>query len=202
MSGISARKTIIFREAARMFREKGYHGTTLRELAKRAGVKGASIYHHFSSKQDILYMIMEYTMSNLIHKVQMAIEDKATPLEKLRTAIRFHIVYHTVDMDETYVADAELRSLEPDNLKKIVIMRTNYEKIFKSIMKEGIDAGTMEIDNVSHASKALLPMCTGVSYWYNPEGDQSISEIADSYVNLFCWGVSGKLLTSKKELLS
>ncbi len=198
MSGISSRKTIIFREAARLFKERGYNGTTLRELAKRAGVKGASIYYHFSSKQDILYMIMEYTMSNLTNKVKIAIENEITPLEKLRTAIRFHIEYHTVDMDETYVADAELRNLEPENFKKIVKMRNDYETIFRSLMTEGIEAGLMEIDNISLASKALLQMCTGVSYWFNPDGTQTISEVADSYVNLFCWGVSGKIITPKE----
>ncbi len=198
MSGISTRKTIILREAARLFKERGYNGTTLRELAKRAGVKGASIYHHFSSKQDILYMIMEYTMINLINKVKISIENKKTPLEKFRTAIRFHIEYHTVDMDETYVADAELRNLEPENFKKIVKMRNDYETIFKSLMTEGIEAGLMEIDNIPLVSKALLQMCTGVSYWFNPAGSQSISEIADSYVSLFCWGVSGKIITTKQ----
>jgi AcrR family transcriptional regulator len=189
----SSRKAIIFREAARLFREKGYSGSTLRELAKRAGVKGGSIYHHFASKQEILFMIMDYTMTNLIHKVQYEIKDETSPLDKLRNAIRFHIEYHTIDADETYVADAELRSLEVHNYKKIVKMRNIYEDIYKDIMREGMETGVMKIDNLTIASRALLQMCTGISYWYNPDGDLSINDIADSYVDLFCWGVSGKV---------
>ncbi|VFQ47212.1 TetR/AcrR family transcriptional regulator [Desulfoluna butyratoxydans] len=190
---ISTRKTIIFREAAHLFREKGYSGSTLRELAKRAGVKGGSIYHHFNSKQEILFMIMEYTMTNLITKVSSEIEGVESPLAKLRKAIRVHVEYHTVDSDETYVADAELRSLEVPNYKKIVKMRDRYERLYKDMLQEGIDKGELAMDNVTISSRALLQMCTGISYWYNPEGPLSIKEIADSYVDLFFHGVCGNV---------
>ncbi len=188
----SSRKTIIFKEAARLFREKGYHGSTLRELAKRAGVKGGSIYHHYSSKQEILYIIMDYTMTNLIHKVKQEIEGETSPLDKLRKAIKFHVEYHTVDRDETFVADAELRSLEDQNYKKIVKMRDEYEKIYRDILQEAINKGEIKVESFGLASKALLQMCTGISYWYKPNGKQTICEIADRYVDLFLWGVCGK----------
>jgi len=76
MPAITSRKEIIFREAARLFKEKGYNSSTLRGLANKAGIKGGSIYHHYSSKQEILYLIMEYTMTNLINRVQLAIHHR------------------------------------------------------------------------------------------------------------------------------
>jgi AcrR family transcriptional regulator len=188
----ASRRDIIFREAARLFREKGYSGSTLRGLANRSGVKGGSIYHHYSSKQEILYVIMEQTMTNLINRVQLAIKDESDPLQKLRKAIIFHIEYHTLDRDQTYVADAELRSLEADNYKKIVAMRNSYEKIYRNILLEGNRTGNMHIENVKIGSRALLQMCTGISYWFDPDGEQSISEIAENYVGLFLWGACGK----------
>ena len=197
---ISTRKTIIFREAARLFREKGYSGSTLRELAKRAGVKGGSIYHHFNSKQEILFLIMEYTMSNLLTKVSQEVNEVESPLEKLRGAIRVHVEYHTVDADETYVADAELRSLDVTNYKKIVKMRDRYERLYKEILQEGINKGELNVANVTLSSRALLQMCTGISYWYNPEGPLSIKEIADSYVDLFFHGVCGKQIHLNKPV--
>ncbi len=188
----SSRKTIIFKEAARLFREKGYHGSTLRELAKRAGVKGGSIYHHYSSKQEILYLIMDYTMNNLINKVKLEIEGIGSPLDKLRQAIRFHVEYHTIDRDETYVADAELRSLDVKNYKKIIKMRDKYELIYRGIIQDGIAEGDIAAQSVGLASRALLQMCTGISYWYKPNGKQTIDEITDEYVDLFLWGVCRK----------
>lgn len=189
----STTKTLIFKEAARLFREKGYSGSSQRQLADRVGVQGASIYHHFPSKQDILYAIMEHTMTSLLHKVRSELHDEISPAAKLRKAIKVHIEYHTVDRDETYVADAELRSLEPANYKKIVAMRTAYEQIFNDILSEGVQEGAMCIDDVSLATKALLQMCTGISYWYSPGGRRSIGAIADQYVELFLWGICGKL---------
>jgi len=189
----STTKTLIFKEAARIFREKGYSGSSQRQLAERVGLQGASIYHHFPSKQDILYAIMEYTMTSLLHKVRCELADESSPLIKLRKAIKVHIEYHTVDRDETYVADAEMRSLEAANYKKIVAMRADYEKIFNDILSEGVQEGSMRVNDVSLATKALLQMCTGISYWYSPGGRRPISEIAEQYIELFLWGVCGKL---------
>lgn len=184
----SSRKTIIFKEAARLFREKGYNGSTLRDLASRAGVQGGSIYHHYSSKQEILFMIMEWTMTMLIDKVRQAIDGETRPLEKLRRAIQAHIEFHTVDTDETYVADSELRSLEPANYEKIVALRDSYEAIFRTIMEEGIAREELQIGDVSLTAKALLQMCTGISAWYRPGGEKAIGEIAGHYIDLFFWG--------------
>jgi len=187
---VVSRKAIIFKEAARLFREKGYSGSTLRELAGKAGVKGGSVYHHFSSKQEILFTIMEHTMSTLIMRVQEAIATETKPIDKLRKAIQFHIAYHTADSDETFVTDAELRSLDAENLTTIVALRDHYERIFRQIMEEGVTREEMQIGNGRLASKALLQMCTGVSAWYRPEGEKSISDIADYYIELFFRGIS------------
>ena len=185
-------KTIIFREAARLFREKGYNGATQRQLADRVGVQGASIYHHFPSKQDILFAIMEHTMTGLLQEVRHALESETASPARLRRAIRAHINYHTMHRDETYVADAELRSLDGANYEKIVAMRSAYEQIFTGILKDGLAEGSMQVGDVSLATKALLQMCTGISYWYSPAGKRPIGEIIDQYVELFFWGVCSK----------
>jgi len=192
-----SRKRIIFKEAARLFREKGYHSSTLRGLANRAGIKGGSIYHHYSSKQEILYLIMEYTMINLTDGVRLAIKNEPDPLQRLRRAISSHIEYHTTNMDETYVTDAELRSLDAANYKTIVEMRNSYEEIFRIILQEGNANGKMHISNIKTASRALLQMCTGISYWFNPDGKQSISRITENYIELFFWGICGQSKTQE-----
>ena len=196
-SKVSSRKDIILREAAKLFREKGYSGTTLRELARNSGVQGGSIYHHFSSKQEILCQIMECTMDNLITSVTDIINKEADPSEKLRKAVRFHIEFHTTDTNETFVTDSELRSLDTVNYEKIVGMRDRYEQVYIQIMKDGVSSGKMKIDDVKLTAMALLQMCTGVSYWFNPNGSLEITEIADKYIDLLLWGITGnKKITS------
>ena len=199
MTETSSRRDIIFREAAGLFREKGYSGSSLRALADRAGVKGASIYHHFSSKQEILFTIMEYTMNNLIQNVQQVIAGESDPLEQLRKAVAFHIEYHTIDLDETYVADAELRSLEEENYKIIVKMRDDYEGVFRQILQAGQKTGLIHVDDVTIATRALMQMCTGTSYWFNPEGRLSVAQVADRYIDLIFWGLCGKTGQERKQ---
>ena len=142
------RRLVILEQAVRLFRERGYLSTTLRKLASRSGIQGGSIYHHFASKQEILFEIMDRTMTRLIDKLEKKIASHTDPMEKLKEAIRFHIEYHVVDADETNVTDSELRYLEKDNYHRIVIKRKEYEEIFIRILKEGIDQEQLFIDNI------------------------------------------------------
>jgi hypothetical protein len=71
-------------------------------------------------------------------------------------------------------------------------MRATYEQIFTGILEDGLAEGSMQVGDVSLATKALLQMCTGISYWYSPTGRRPIGEIINQYVELFFWGVCGK----------
>ena len=186
------RRLVILEQAVRLFRERGYLSTTLRKLASRSGIQGGSIYHHFASKQEILFEIMDRTMTRLIDKLEKKIASHTDPMEKLKEAIRFHIEYHVVDADETNVTDSELRYLEKDNYHRIVIKRKEYEEIFIRILKEGIDQEQLFIDNIRLTCKAIIQLCTSVSYWFKQDGPLTIQEVAEKYIEFICWGVTGK----------
>jgi TetR/AcrR family transcriptional regulator, cholesterol catabolism regulator len=188
----SPRKLVILQEAACLFREKGYMASTLRELAKRSGVQGGSIYYHFTSKQEILYQIMDYTMKNLLFNLKESIKGEKDPVEKLKKAIRFHIEYHVKNPDETHVTDSEIHSLTKGKYDRIVRKRRSYEKIFLQILEEGIKSGVIVINDVKLAAIAILQMCTGISYWFKENGALTVEEIADEYISFSCWGVIGK----------
>lgn len=187
-----SRKDIILREAARLFYEKGFNATTLRELAKYSGIKGGTIYHHFDSKQEILYQIMATTFKTLISSVQKAIKSEKTAYERLRQAVKLHVEYYIKAASETYVSDAELEHLTPAQYEKIAILRERYEQLFVEIMNDGIAEGELRIKDVGLAAKALIQMCTGVSYWFKPDGPLSATEIAENYFYLFFWGGVGR----------
>ena len=187
-----SRKGIILQEAARLFREKGYRASTLRELARRSGVKGGSIYYHFTSKQEILYRIMDETMGNLLLGLEQETREERDPVRRLNRAIAFHIRYHLENQDETHVADTELINLEDDHRRRIVRRRADYERAFSGIIGEGTRAGVMEVGNVKLASIAILQMCTGVPYWFNEGGPLSVDEVVNRYVDFIFWGVLGR----------
>lgn len=187
-----SRKGIILQEAARLFREKGYRASTLRELARRSGVKGGSIYYHFTSKQEILYQIMDETMTNLLLGLEYELRGERDPVRRLSKGVAFHIRYHLESRDETHVTDTELINLEDDLRQRIVSKREEYEETFAGILEQGARSGVMNIGSIKLASIAVLQMCTGIPYWFNDEGPLSVDEVVARYTDFIFWGVLGR----------
>lgn len=188
----ASRKAIILREAARLFREKGYRASTLRELARRSGVQGGSIYYHFTSKQEILYRIMDETMSRLLLGLKQELRGEWDPVGRLGRGIAFHIRYHLENQDETHVTDNELINLEADLRRRIVEKREAYERTFTGILEQGAREGVMSVGSIKLASIAVLQMCTGIPYWFKDEGPLSVDEVVAWYTEFIFWGVLGR----------
>ena len=191
-TSIAPRKEVIMREAAYLFRRKGYSATTLRELAKRSGIQGGSIYHHFTSKQEIVFKIITETMAELL-QVQNIIEEEQNPVEKLRKAVRFHLGLTKNRPDEMHITDAELWFLSKAQLEIVQGQRMAYNKIFFQIIEEGTRRKFMNVNNLKLTTTAILQMLTGISYWFKEDGPLTILEIADEYVDFICWGITGKV---------
>ena len=183
------RRELILQEAAHLFREKSYPGSNLRELARRAGIQGGSIYHHFASKQEILFELMDHTMSDMIERLTERLAGANTPLEKLRATVYFHIEYHVTGPDQTYITDEELRNLEPENYLKVVAKRDRYQRIIEDILSTGKAENGWLLDEPKLYTRALIKMCAGVSTWFKPEGELNIEQIAEAYINLFSNGL-------------
>ncbi len=189
MAETISRREIILQEAAHLFREKGYPGANLRELARRAGIQGGSIYHHFSSKQEILFQLMDQTMTDMIERLSERLSGASTPLEKLQRTVHFHIEYHVTGPDQTYITDDELRNLEPENYLRVVAKRDRYQRIIEDILSTGKKGENWQLDEPKLYTRALIKMCAGVATWFKPEGPLSITQVADAYVKLLCNGL-------------
>ena len=185
MSDSISRREIILQEAAHLFREKGYPGANLRELARRAGIQGGSIYHHFASKQEILFQLMDHTMTDMIERLNERLALLRTPSEKLREAINFHVEYHVQGPDQTYITDEELRNLTPENYLKVVAKRDRYQKIIEEVMSAGKVEEGWQLDEPKLYTRALIKMCAGVANWFKPDGSLSVKQICEAYLNLF-----------------
>jgi len=188
----SQRKMIIMREAAYLFRRRGYSGTTLRVLAEQSGIQGGSIYHHFTSKQEILFQIINNTM-DLILQANSLIEVLDDPVEKLKNVIKVQLEFTRKMPDEMHITDAELWFLNPSNFKIILRKRKEYQNIIKQILKEGNERNVMRVTNINLTTTAILQMLTGISYWFKQDVDLTISEIADEYVTIILWGILGRV---------
>ncbi|MCK9230810.1 MAG: TetR/AcrR family transcriptional regulator [Syntrophales bacterium] len=191
MDAMHPRKKILLQEAARLFREKSFEVATLRELAKCAGIKGGSVYYHFSSKQEILFCIMHYTLTELTSQLEEALKTESDPEKKLHKAIEIHVNYHIKNKDMTYVTDSEIRSLTAEQHYNIIEKRKKYENLFSGIVDKITQANDQKGLNSKLSTFAILQMCTGVSYWYNDNGPLGVEDIVKAYFNLSCRGLQG-----------
>jgi AcrR family transcriptional regulator len=191
LDGRHATERRIHEAAVRLFYERGYEGTSMRALAMAVGMEMSSHYYHYRSKQDLLVQILERAMTDLIGEVTQAIAGTRDPVERLRAAIAAHILFHSVRGREAFIADSELRALDPANRAEIVTLRDQYERIFETILRDGVMGGQFDVPDLKVTVLALMGLCSGVASWFKADGRLSLSSIATMYSDILLNGIKG-----------
>jgi TetR/AcrR family transcriptional regulator, cholesterol catabolism regulator len=186
---MSARRSELTRQAARLFAQKGYHGTSIGDLAEAMGVQKGSLYAHISSKQDLLYETMAEG-ARAFHAGLDAIPDELPATEKIRLALRSHLRVVADQLDVATVFVQEWRYLEGDRRDEILAERRRYEERIRAYFREGRDLGALRTD-LDDATAALLVLsATNWAYtWLQPGRDTD--ELADRFYGLLLDGVRG-----------
>jgi AcrR family transcriptional regulator len=184
-TGDAASVEAIKAAALRTFREHGYHGTSVREIANAAGISVAGLYHHFSTKLEILFALLTRVMGDLIDATEAALDDAGDdPTEQLRAVVTAHVRFHTERQDDSFVGNTELRSLNPEMRAIIIGYRDHQQRIFDAVIARGADLGVFRTPYPREASRAVVTMSTAVATWYRPEGPLTPGEIASRYSDL------------------
>lgn len=179
---VAADEVIVEAAIEAMF-ENGYHGTSVREIADRAGMSVANVYYYFPSKHDLLFRFMEGSAEQLLGQLEAMLADaEADPRARLAEAVRLFVQRHTIRQAAAFVAATELRALEPEARKVVIDRRNAIEALFRQVVREGAEAGEFHVDDVAMAVRAILDMASSVSSWYRPDGSLGGDEIADRYV--------------------
>ncbi|HVD50268.1 MAG TPA: TetR/AcrR family transcriptional regulator, partial [Gaiellaceae bacterium] len=153
---MSARRTELTRQAARLFAEKGYHGTSIGEIAEALGVQKGSLYAHISSKQDLLYETM-LEGARAFHAGLDAIDDSPRPSEKIRLALRSHLRVVADQLEVATVFVQEWRYLEGERRDEIIGERRRYEERIRALFREGRELGELRSD-LDDSTAALLAL--------------------------------------------
>src|SRR4051795_5617462 len=186
---MSARRTELTRQAARLFAQKGYHGTSIGEIAEAMGVQKGSLYAHISSKQDLLYETMAEGAA-AFHAGLDAIPDDAPVSEKIRLALRSHLRVVGDQLDVATVFVQEWRYLEGDRRDEIVAERRRYEERIRALFREGRDLGELRSDLDDATAALLLLSAANWAYtWLRPGSDTV--ELADRFYALLVDGMRG-----------
>jgi len=183
----------ICRVAARVFYEKGYDGASMQDIAEAVGLTKAGLYHHVSSKDMLLFEIMNYGMDILEEAVLAKVKDIQDPREKLRQTILGHIdlVVRARDMEITVILH-ENRSLKGNLRKQINARKRAYIEYLEGLIARVQEQSGMPPRLSPHiAAFAVLGMINWLYQWYHLEGPVKEEEISSAYVDFFFRGLLG-----------
>ncbi|MCP4131668.1 MAG: TetR/AcrR family transcriptional regulator [bacterium] len=191
---IKPQKERMMARARVLFWEKGYEGTSMKDIAKACGCKPANIYNYFENKETMLYDILKEEMEQIIAPIKGLEQDEETdPLVQLRSLIENHVRLTLSDRRSSKLLfDMELGSLSPVRRKKIISMRDHYDRILRTIIRRGIQAGHFADVDEKMAAYSIASMSVRTRLWYSPKGRLTVDEVIDFIFNFAVNGLRGE----------
>jgi AcrR family transcriptional regulator len=180
----------IRKAGVRLIFEHGYEAMSLRQLAAEVGIQAGSLYNHISTKQDLLFDLVQDHINDLLRELDLALAGKADPAERLRAFVAFHVTYHMTRKREVFIANSELRSLDAKNYDAVVTLRGAYEARLAQILTDGVADGVFEVVDIQVATFAILALLTGLCTWYRPGGRLTRDAIIAAHEKLVLSGVA------------
>jgi AcrR family transcriptional regulator len=174
-------KAKMLEAARRLFWEKGYNATSMREIAIAYGCRPANIYNFFSDKEEILFEVLREEMEQIINPIKHLEEDDgSSPIEQLKFIIESHLkVTLSYRRSAKLLFDVALDSLSPDKRKKIVDFRDTYDRIIRKVIHRGIDTRHFPEVDVRLAGFMIASMITRTRIWFHSKKGVSVSELSD-----------------------
>lgn len=179
----------ILEAAARIFGEKGYHATSMQDIADSVHLQKASLYHHFSSKQEILAALIDHALELINRKLEEVLSQPLSPGEKLRQAMVSYLETIAENQNLSAVLLFELRSLDPELKIQHASRREKFDRLWRDLIVEGIEAGVFNEIDPSLTGRAILGVMNWTVMWYRSDGPRSSTEIANLFSKLLLQGL-------------
>ena len=174
--------------AGRLFAEKGYHGTSMRDLGKELGLLGSSLYSHVESKEDLLVDVVAEGAELFHASAERALASAGDASQRLEALIAGHVdvVLDHLDVVRTFLNEA--RMLDTEHRDRVIASRDQYEAAFRQVIDEGKKDGSFRKDvDQKTSSIFILSVLNAVERWYRPEGELSRDQLVER-VSAFCLG--------------
>ena len=171
--------------AARLFRERGYHATTIRAISEPVGMLSGSLFHHFRSKHQILLEVMREAAVQMCEKAESALATTNAPLDRLRALIRVQLQCLTgADTHDFYaVMIGEWREIPDTDRHELTTLRLQYKSLWQTVTKECADAGLLRRD--PRLTRLILHGAINwAAMWFRPSGAQNVDGLVDTLVDL------------------
>ena len=183
------RRTEIRQTAKRLFKERGYAGTSMRDLAKEVGIEAASLYNHLGSKEELLHEMCFDIADQFFVAFNEATVAEKSPSKKLKAAIRAHIGVISGNLDASTVFFHEWIFLKEPHLTKFKKLRYQYEQGFREIIQRGITEKDFKEVNVKLAVFTIFSALNATYDLYKSSEKLSQDEIGESISNLLLKGL-------------
>lgn len=173
------------REAAlELFATRGFHGTGIRQLAERAGLSSATLYHYMGTKEDLLVALMTGGLDRLIALAEAVEAEEPDPLRRLAALVRLHVREHAERPRETRVVDDQIGVLDGAARDAVVALRDRYEDVWRRALDPLVGDPSVALADAAAAAlarRALLEMCTGVAHWYRADGALGLEALGEAH---------------------
>ncbi|WP_433605076.1 TetR family transcriptional regulator [Dactylosporangium sp. CA-139114] len=166
------------------FVRAGYHGTTMRTIAARAGMSIPGIYHHYESKQALLVRILDLTMDELDWRIREATADADGPLTRLARLVEALALFHTSRPELAFIGASEMRSIDEPDRGRVAARRDAVQHRIDQEITHAVERGDAHTAMPLETGRAIATMCTSLPQWFDPAGPTSPAEIAREYAGL------------------
>ncbi|HEX7333566.1 MAG TPA: TetR/AcrR family transcriptional regulator [Pyrinomonadaceae bacterium] len=185
----------ILRTAARIFAEKSYHSTSMRDISRATNVSLAGLYHYCRSKEELLFLIQDNCFGRVLERLEKQLQEVDDPIAKLGIFIENHLSFFAANMAEMKVLSHEAESLRGDLHAHVSTRKDNYTRLARKILQE-VQESTKKQQPVdlTVATYALFGMMNWIYNWYDPQGKLKVHDLAQHLTQLFLDGFSPGLL--------
>ncbi|MEU4346535.1 TetR/AcrR family transcriptional regulator [Streptomyces sp. NPDC023838] len=178
----AARRLLV--AAVEAFAERGYHATTTRDIAGRAGMSPAALYIHYKTKEELLHRISRIGHDKALEILETSADAGGTAADRLADAVRSFVRWHAGHHMTARVVQYELDALGPEHRTEIVGLRRRSDAAVRRILNEGVAAGEFDVPDVPGTTLAVLSLCIDVARWFNTEGRRTPDEVGALYADL------------------
>ncbi len=185
----NTRKDVIISKAARLFREKGYSATSMRDLAEHVGVEAASLYNHIRSKAEILQEICFKTANKFMDHITEVEASDQRSIARIEAILRFHIRQIVTHYEEVYVMDREWKHLTDPYLSNMQSQRRSYRQRIAAIIEDGIRKGEIKAIDAPTAVLIILHAVSGIESWHRSVKRISAEMLEDNMVMILVEGL-------------
>src|SRR5215216_3462477 len=195
MSRYDQKLEFILRTAARIFAEKSYHSTSMRDISRATNVSLAGLYHYCKSKEELLFLIQDNCFGRVLERLEARLREVEDPIAKLGIFIENHLSFFAANMSEMKVLSHEAESLGGELYTHVSTRKDKYTRLARKILQEVQHSrhNKQPVD-LTVATYALFGMMNWIYNWYDPEGKLKVHDLAQHLTQLFLGGFAPGLL--------